>query len=103
MEDLDEKISLSSILQFRQSLGFLDSQFMFSIAFGDVSNRDRMIKSSQEVYRRLCLRGDSNVLKFDVLALIAATNGSFDRDKLKDSLASPRPGWYVFMGLGVFV
>jgi len=63
------------------------------IAFGDVSNRDRAIVSSQEVYRRLLLRNpDRDVLSFDVLALAALrSNGTISQEKLKGLIKLLRP------------
>ena len=86
-------VTISSILQFRQSLKFLGGNFMFSIAFGDVGSRECMIASSQEVYRRLLLKSpDPNILKFDVLALAATqSDETLNQDKLKDMVRLLRP------------
>ncbi len=51
--DTHENVTISSILQFRNSLSLLDSDFMFGIAWGDVTTRARMVVNSQEVYQRL--------------------------------------------------
>lgn len=71
------------------------SQFWIQtgIAFGDVSNRDQTIVSSQEVYRRLLLRTpDRDVLSFDVLALAALrSNGTLSQEKLKSLIKLLRP------------
>jgi len=74
-------------------LSFLEGRYMFSIAWGDVSQRDRTVISSQEVYRRLLFRTpDLDVLKFDILALAAMrSNGTLNKDKLKDLIRLFRP------------
>jgi hypothetical protein len=63
------------------------------IAWGDVSSRDRMVVSSQEVYKRLLLRSrDPSVLKVEVLALVAqGPDGTLDDDKLKELIHLFRP------------
>ena len=55
--DTHENVTISSILQFRNSLSLLDSAFMFGIAWGDVTTRARMVVNSQEVYQRLVRGG----------------------------------------------
>jgi len=66
---------------------------MFSIAWGDVSYRDRMVVSTQEVYRRLLLQSpDQSVLKFEVLAMAAMkSNGTLDEQKLQALIHLLRP------------
>lgn len=88
-----EDISISGILQFRHSLSFIEGRYMFSIAWGDVSYRDRMVVSTQEVYRRLLLQSpDESVLKFEVLAMAALkSNGSLDEQKLQALIHLLRP------------
>jgi hypothetical protein len=63
------------------------------IAWGDTSFRERMIISSQEVYRRLLLRTPrAIVLNFETLALIAkGSDGSLDQEKLRDLIKLLRP------------
>lgn len=51
-----------------------------------------MVRSSQEVYRRLMLKSpDPNVLKFRVLAEVAIQDGKLDQEKLKELIRLLRP------------
>ena len=63
------------------------------LAWGDVSTRDRMVVTSQEVYKRLSLgSSDPNQLQFDVVARVAVfQDGTLDQDKLKDLILLLRP------------
>lgn len=88
----DKAVTINSILQFRQSLSLLNTAFIFSIAWGDVSSREAMVLSSEEVYRRL-VSGSMNrdVLTFDVLASICRSRRKLDQSKLKDLIRLLRP------------
>jgi Mechanosensitive ion channel len=90
----EDNVTISSILQFRNSLSLLDNSFMFGIAWGDVSTRAKMVIGSQEVYQRLLLPSpDTEVLKFDVLALVALEQDgrTLNHDKLEDLIRLLRP------------
>ena len=91
--DVHENVTISSILQFRNSLSLLDSDFMFGIAWGDVTTRAKMVVNSQEVYQRLLLpTPDSDILKFEVLARIAMRNdGTLNQGKLESLIRLLRP------------
>lgn len=92
--DTHENVTISSILQFRNSLSLLDSDFMFGIAWGDVTTRAKMVINSQEVYQRLLLpTPDSDVLKFEVLARIAMGNDgkTLNQEKLEALIRLLRP------------
>jgi hypothetical protein len=85
-------VTISSILQFRQSLSLLNTSFIFSIAWGDVSTREDMVISSEEVYRQLMFRSsDPNVLTFDVMASLCKSRGTMDQVKLKELIRLLRP------------
>jgi hypothetical protein len=87
-------VTIPSILQFRYSLSLLDNSFMFGIAWGDVSTRAKMVMCSQEVYQRLLLPSpDTEVLKFDVLALVALEQDgrTLNHDKVEDLIRLLRP------------
>ena len=90
---LEEVVSISGILQFRQSLQYLESTFFFSIAWGDVGTREKMIMSSQNVYRRLMSRLPRRaLLSFDVLALCCVQeNSALDIEKMKKLIKLMRP------------
>jgi hypothetical protein len=71
----------------------LESLFVSGIAWGDVRWRDRMVISTQDVYRRLLLgTPSSESLSFDILARTAmGTDGSLDQEKLKHLIRLFRP------------
>ena len=91
--DIDGIVSIGAILQFRASLATLESPFMFTLSWGDVSNRERTILSTQKVFRRLNLRTpDTNTVKFDIVAKAAVDDdGDLDQDMLKDLIRLLRP------------
>ena len=90
---IDGDVSLSAILQFRASMATLESPFMFSIAWGDVSTRECMILSSQKVFKRINLRTpDTHRVRFDVLALaVLDADGVLDEEMLEDLIRLVRP------------
>ncbi|GAX27063.1 hypothetical protein FisN_9Lh385 [Fistulifera solaris] len=102
---VEDSISIDAILQFRQSLSFLDNRFLFSIAWGDTSTRESTIISSQEVYHRLnVLNPDTSVLRFDVLALATVDeSGEIDPQLLKDLIRLLRPDREGYLTLLEFV
>ena len=63
------------------------------IAWGDVSTRERMVVSSQEVFGKLMQKSsDPTLLKFDVLARIAELpDGTLDQEQLKRLIRLLRP------------
>jgi hypothetical protein len=67
--------------------------FFKGIAWGSVQFRERMVLSSQDVYRRLLLSTpELETLNFDVLAQVAmAQDGSLDQEKLKQMIRIFRP------------
>jgi hypothetical protein len=102
---VEDSISIDAILQFRQSLSFLDNRFLFSIAWGDTSTRESTIISSQEVYHRLnVFNPDTSVLRFDVLALATVDEtGEIDPQLLKDLIRLLRPDREGYLTLLEFV
>lgn len=102
---VEELISIDAILQFRQSLSFLDNRYLFSIAWGDTSTRESTIISSQEVYHRLnMLTPDTSILRFDVLALATVDeDGEIDPQLLKDLIRLLRPDREGYLTLLEFV
>jgi Mechanosensitive ion channel len=90
----ENNVTISSILQFRNSLSILDNNFMFGIAWGDVSTRAKMVLSSQEVYQRLLLSSpNSEVLQFDVLARVALEpdGNTLNQEKVEALIRLLRP------------
>ena len=92
------KISISAILQFRQSLAFMDQSFPFALAFGLADSREHCIESSQGVYRRLLLADpihNKATLEFSTIAVLARADDdnedSIDPTKMKDLIRIFRP------------
>ncbi|GKY96762.1 hypothetical protein MPSEU_000635600 [Mayamaea pseudoterrestris] len=86
----EERIPIVAIIQFRQSLSYLNTSRPFSTAFGPASTRAECIHSSEAVYSRLV--GVASHLKFDLIALLAIDdNGEVDEEKLKELIRVFRP------------
>lgn len=87
------KISIRSILQFRQSVTFLNASYLFGVAFGLASTRGRCIESSQQVYKKLVPSGSAKrVLNFETIAQLALrSDGSLDQEKLRTLIRLFRP------------
>ena len=89
---MQQNISISAILQFRQSLAFMDLSYPFSISFGLADTRAHCVESSQGVYRRLMHynpKNTSGILEFDALASLAKLGDDptavvIDSDKMKN-------------------
>ena len=96
---MQQNISISAILQFRQSLAFMDLSYPFSISFGLADTRAHCVESSQGVYRRLMHynpKNTSGILEFDALASLAKLGDDptavvIDSDKMKDLIRLFRP------------
>lgn len=88
-----EDVSIDAILQFRQSLSFLDNRYLFSIAWGDTSTRESTIMASQNVYHKLNIQSpDSSILRFDVMTLAAVDeDGEINTKELKELIRLVRP------------
>lgn len=88
--DKEEKVPVSAIIQFRQSLTFLNTSRPFSTAFGPAATREECIRSSEAIYSRLV--GRSVLLKFDLIALLAVDDrGEVDEEMLKELIRLFRP------------
>ena len=73
---------------------FIAQDLLFiGIAWGDVRWRDRMVISSQDVYRRLLLGcPGTDMLSFDVIAQTSLYwDGTLDQEKLKHLIRMFRP------------
>ena len=86
-------MTIGSIIQFRQTLAFLNHEFPFGGSFGPAGSRHECVESSEAVYNRLLLcTPDMLTLTFDVLALLAVRkNGELDEEKLKQLIKLFRP------------
>jgi Mechanosensitive ion channel len=92
-EQRDEDVPISSIIQFRQSLSYLNSAFPFGVAFGQATTREHMVENAEKVYYRLLSsRIDSVVLNFDAFAVLAIkADGTLDMELLKELVSLFRP------------
>lgn len=92
--ELQTRVSIRSVLQFRQALKLTDVDYPFSTAFGLANSRESCIESSQKVYVRLLSSNssDSPLLDFQTIAVVATReDGSVDEDKMKELLRLFRP------------
>lgn len=90
---LQEMAGLGEIIQFRQSLSYLNTNYPFTAVFGSTTSRQECVECSESLYNRLLLLSNSpGDLKFDVLALLAIkTDGSLNEEKLKALVKLFRP------------
>jgi hypothetical protein len=90
---LQEKINISSIIQFRSSLACLNTHVPFSSAFGLASTRQECIESSENLFRRLLkATPGEHLLSFDVIASVAVSDsGHLDESKVKELIKIFRP------------
>jgi hypothetical protein len=90
---LQEHVNIASIIQFRQSITYLNEEFPFGVAFGPASSRQECVESAEMVYNRLMLCIPSKIcLTFDVLALLAVRKeGDLNEEKLKALIKLFRP------------
>lgn len=63
------------------------------MAFGVADSRELMIQGAESVYKRLLgSKGDSELLSFDTIALLAVkSDGNLDEEKLKELIRVFRP------------
>lgn len=86
----DMEAPIAAIIQFRQSLSYLNSAFPFSAAFGSAANRTECVGSAEAVYKRLL--GNARILEFDAIASLAMSrNGEMNEEKLKALIKLFRP------------
>jgi len=85
---LRQNVSVKNILQFQQAFVSIHTEFPFSVAFGDTSNRTRCIKSSERLYWRLLAKQrHEEELRFETLCDIA--HGSQTRIKTLNGMFQP--------------
>ena len=91
--EITSNISIGAILQFRQSVAFMENPFLFSLSFGLADTRVNCIESAQELYQRLFLRTpNADFLHFEVMAFCALrSDGSLDQEKLRELIRIFRP------------
>jgi hypothetical protein len=83
---------MTSILQMRRALAYIDHDYPFSLAFGPARKRDQCIASAQTVYENL-LDPSSGTLTFKTLSAVAVDeeDGKADRAKIKSLIKLFRP------------
>lgn len=97
----EENASIGEIIQFRQSLSYLNTNYPFSAVFGRTSTRQECVECTEHLYKRLLkLSNSSDLLKFDTLALLAVgKDGSLDEEKLKAVVRLFRPDRQGYLSL----
>ena len=87
-------VSIDGILQFKQTLAFMDLAYPFSMAFGLADTRENCVQSAVEIYKCL-LRGNPKfeTLQFETLSAIERSHGTPDMDetRLKELVKVFRP------------
>lgn len=89
----EEDVDIGSVIQFRKSLQYLDTQFPFSVTFGPASTREDCVRSAESVYKQLKVAtpNSQNVI-FDTLALTSIQrDGTLDDHKLRELIKVFRP------------
>ena len=88
------KVSIKGILQFKQTLAFMDLSYPFSMAFGLADTRENCVQSAEEIYKCL-LRGNPKfeTLQFETMSAIARSRSTQEMDeaRLKDLVKVFRP------------
>lgn len=87
-------VSIDGILQFKQTLAFMDLAYPFSMAFGLADTRENCVQSAEEIYK--CLSRGSpkfETLQFETLSAIARSPGTHEMDetRLKELVKVFRP------------
>jgi hypothetical protein len=85
---------LKDILEFRQTVDLMQTEYPFSKLFGRADSRDACTASSAKVYEKLVTSqdGESTNLKFATLAEIATNNnGQINQKKMKRLIDVFRP------------
>lgn len=79
---------IGAIIQFRQSLSYLNTSVPFGLCFGPSATRQECVESAETVYHRLLLSTpDQDVLMFDVLALLSIDGkGKLNDEKLMGTI-----------------
>jgi hypothetical protein len=85
---LQHSVSVTDLLQFRQSCRLMETNFPFSPAFGLASTRTNCILSAEKLYGKILIRQNKSdsrdVLNFETLSAIALQNdSSIDQAKVK--------------------
>jgi len=86
--------SVHKVLQFRESLKYLDGDYPLSVPFGLADNRKSCCRSAEKVYERLLMKTPESgeCLNFETLSVLAIEpNGTLDKDKVRALIRLLRP------------
>jgi hypothetical protein len=85
--------SIKEILEFRQAVLLMQTEFPFSRLFGSAKTREACVGSSAEVYKRLVgMQSSRDVLQFATLSEIAINGGgAVDKVKMRKLIQLFRP------------
>jgi hypothetical protein len=88
LEPHQHAVSVTDLLQFRQSCRLMETNFPFSPAFGLASTRTKCILSAEKLYGKLLKRQNKSdsrdVLNFETLSAIAlGTDSTLDQAKVR--------------------
>ena len=78
------KVSIKGILQFKQTLAFMDLSYPFSRSFGLADTREHCVQSSEDVYKCL-LKGNPHfeTLQFETLTAVVRVPGAQELDEMR--------------------
>lgn len=84
VESLQGKVSIKGILQFKQTLAFMDLSYPFSRSFGLADTREHCVQSAEDVYRCL-LNGNPlfDTLQFETLTAVVQVPGTHELDEVR--------------------
>jgi small-conductance mechanosensitive channel len=85
--------SIQKILEFRETLNYMDGGNPLSVPFGPASTRKECLKSSQKVYHKLLLQSPENqILRFEKLLVLAVDKkGKLNKTKARALIRLFRP------------
>lgn len=85
--------SIQKVLEFRETLNYMDGGNPLSVPFGPASTRNECLKSSQKLYRKLLLQNPRDrVLNFDTLLVLAIDKkGKLNKSKARALIRLFRP------------
>ncbi len=84
---------MNEILQFRETLNFMDGTHPLSVPFGRADTRQACMASSQKVYRHLLMKTPgTRVLHIDTIMVLAfRADGKLQKDKARALIRLFRP------------
>ncbi|GFH58160.1 hypothetical protein CTEN210_14636 [Chaetoceros tenuissimus] len=88
-----EDTSVHAILQFRESLKYLDGDYPLSTVFGLADSRKSACHSAEKVYERLLMKTpDAECINFETISMLAVgPDGKLDKEKARALIRLLRP------------